>query len=150
MKRINSTLLRNININYEEDKNNMKYDEYYFNGLPVPQNIKIENLNSTGGKIYWDINNINIINKYNDKNELQYLIEKKENILREYLNLYMLQIIIQLIIWKIILIMKLEYALYGFLSTVQNGQKFLNLKLQILKIASSLKNQIKKMIKWNN
>ena len=78
MKRINSTLLRNININYEEDKKNIKYDEYYFNGLPVPQNIKIENLNSTGGKIYWDIDNINIIYKYNDKNELQYLIELRK------------------------------------------------------------------------
>ena len=76
MKRINWKLMKNINISYEEDKNNIKYEEYYFNGIPVPQIIKIENLNSTGGKISWDIDNINLINK--DFDYLYYIIELRK------------------------------------------------------------------------
>ena len=28
-------LMRNIKFKYEEEKNNIKYEEYYFNGIPI-------------------------------------------------------------------------------------------------------------------
>ena len=73
MKSLSTKLMRNINIKYDENKNNIIYDEYYFNGWPIPKNIKIENLTSSSAKIYWKIDNINIVNL--DKNRIQYAIE---------------------------------------------------------------------------
>ena len=76
MKKISTKLMRNINIKYDEIKNNLIFDEYYFNGWPIPINIKIENLTSTSAKISWSIDNINILNI--DKYHIQYAIEMRK------------------------------------------------------------------------
>ena len=73
MKNIYTRLMRNINIKYDHNSNDITYDEYYFNGWPIPKNIKIENLTFSSAKISWNIDSINILNL--DKNRINYAIE---------------------------------------------------------------------------
>ena len=59
---------KNIKFNYDENKNNIKFEEYYFNGIYIPKNIEFKDISSSSINIYWkidDINNINI-----DKNKI--------------------------------------------------------------------------------
>jgi hypothetical protein len=67
--------MKNIKIKYEEDK--IKYEEYYFNGIPKPKNIEFKDITSSSLNISWNIDNINIIN---NNEEIKYRIEmRKEN-----------------------------------------------------------------------
>ena len=38
--------MRNIKISFQKDNSTIKYDEYYFNGIPTPKDIEIKNLTS--------------------------------------------------------------------------------------------------------
>ena len=77
MKELFSKLLKNINFIYEEEKNNIKYEEYYFNGM-LPKDIKFENISCSGLTISWNIDNLNLT-IFNQK-LINYKIEiKKEN-----------------------------------------------------------------------
>ena len=76
MKTYLTKLMRNLNIKYDENSNKIIFDEYYFNGWPIPKNIKIENLTSTSAKISWSIDNINILNQ--NKNYLYAIEMRKE------------------------------------------------------------------------
>ena len=68
--------MRNINITFQEDQNNIKYEEYYFNGIPVPKDIEIKDLASNSFKIFWKIDDINILNL--DKNQIKYRLETRK------------------------------------------------------------------------
>ena len=69
-----SELMKNIKIKYEEDKNKINYEEYYFNG-PIPKNIEFKDITTSSLNISWNIDNININNE-----EIKYRIEmRKEN-----------------------------------------------------------------------
>ena len=63
MKNLFSQLMRNIKFNYEEEKNYIKYEEYYFNGIYIPKNIEIKNISSTSFNLNWNIDDINIDKK---------------------------------------------------------------------------------------
>ena len=41
MKRISQELMKSIKFYYEEKENNIKYDEYYFNGLTISSKNKV-------------------------------------------------------------------------------------------------------------
>ena len=70
--------MKNINFSYEENKNNIKYNEYYFNGIFVPKNIEFKDISNTSLNLSWNIDNINIINI--EKNKIKYIVEmRKEN-----------------------------------------------------------------------
>ena len=76
MKIIFQELMKNININYIENESIIKYEEYYFNGIPIPNNIEFKDIGINSFKILWNINNIINI----DKKEIKYRIEiRKEN-----------------------------------------------------------------------
>ena len=80
MKNLFSQIMKNINIKYEDEMDEIKYEEYYFN-FPAPKNIEIKQNTFTPLQISWNIDdygtNIN-------KNELFYVIElRKENELFE-------------------------------------------------------------------
>ena len=65
-----------ISFKYEKPKNTISYEEYYFNGIPIPNNIEIIDISSSSAKISWNIDNLNILNF----NRCQFIIEiKKEN-----------------------------------------------------------------------
>ena len=71
-----SHLMKNIKFNYEEEKSNIKYEEYYFNGIYIPKNIEIKDVSSNSLNLNWNIDEINIINT--DKNKIEYRVEIKE------------------------------------------------------------------------
>ena len=71
-------LMKNIKITYIEEESIIKYEEYYFNGIPIPKNIEIKNIWTNSFKVFWKLEDINILNV--DKNEIKYNIEiRKEN-----------------------------------------------------------------------
>ena len=71
MNKISQILMKNLKLNFLE--NNIKYEEYYFNGLPVPIEIQVIDIQYNGFKLSWKIEDINIINK--DKNRIKYIVE---------------------------------------------------------------------------
>jgi len=67
-----SELMKNIKFKYEEDK--IKYEEYYFNGIPKPINIQFKDITTSSLNISWNIDNVE------NKEEIKYRIEmRKEN-----------------------------------------------------------------------
>ena len=78
MKKLNDTLMRNIKINFEEEENKIKYEEYFFNGIPSPKEIEFKDIDINSFKINWKIDDINLLNI--DKNKIKFKIEiRKEN-----------------------------------------------------------------------
>ena len=78
MKNILLQLMKNINIIYEEDKNKIKYDVYFFNGIHMTSNIELIDINLTSINIKWNIDNIKYLDI--DNNKIKYILElKKEN-----------------------------------------------------------------------
>ena len=77
MKLLYQQPMKNIKILYNENENNIKYEEYYFNGIsPKPKDIEFNDIGINSFKISWKIeDNVNIENK-----EIKYRIEiRKEN-----------------------------------------------------------------------
>ena len=76
LKLISKKPMKNVEISLNQDKNNINFDEYYFNGFPCPNNIKFiyeEYLNIT-----WSLEDSKLINI--DNNKLKYRLEmRKEN-----------------------------------------------------------------------
>ena len=74
MKLLYQQPMKNIKILYNE--NNIKYEEYYFNGISKPKDIEFNDIRINNFKISWKIeDNVNIENK-----EIKYRIEiRKEN-----------------------------------------------------------------------
>ena len=78
MKKLYDTCMRNIKINFDEKENKIKYEEYFFNGIPPPKDIEFKDIDVTNLKVYWKINDINLLNI--DKNKIKFKIEiRKEN-----------------------------------------------------------------------
>ena len=78
MKKLNNTCMRNIKINFEEKENKIKYEEYFFNGIPSPKDIEFKDIDINSLKVNWKIDDINILNI--DKNKIKFKIEiRKEN-----------------------------------------------------------------------
>ena len=78
MKDLFQELMKNLKITFIEEQNTIKYEEYYFNGIPIPKDIEFKEIESTSFKVSWKIDDI--ITKNIDKNTLKYRIEiRKEN-----------------------------------------------------------------------
>jgi len=78
IKKLNYTCMRNIKINFDEKEYKIKYEEYFFNEIPSPKDIEFEDIDINNFKIYWIMNDINLLNI--DKNKIKFKIEiKKEN-----------------------------------------------------------------------
>ena len=71
MNKINQILMKNLKLDFIDD--NIKYEEYYFNGLSIPKNIKINDIKCNSCNISWKIDELNIINI--DKNKIKYKIK---------------------------------------------------------------------------
>ena len=71
-------LIKNLKITFNEEEGTIKYEEYYFNGFPIPKDIEFKEIESTNLKVLWKLDDINLLNI--DKNQIQYIIEiRKEN-----------------------------------------------------------------------
>ena len=76
MNDISRTVMKSMKLDFIDD--NIKYEEYYFNGLSIPKDIQIKDIKVNSCNISWKIDDINMVNI--DKNEIKYKIEiKKEN-----------------------------------------------------------------------
>ena len=70
------TLMKNLDMSFQEELTNINYEEYFFNGIQRPKNIQIKDIKIHTANIIWDIDDINI-NKI-DKSKLKYIIEIRE------------------------------------------------------------------------
>ena len=68
--------IKNLKILYNENERQIKYEEYYFNGIPIPKNIQITNKNTNSFKLSWEIDNINLLNI--DNKQIKYKVELKK------------------------------------------------------------------------
>ena len=76
MNKISQILMKNLKLDFIDD--NIKYEEYYFNGLSIPKDIQISDIKYNSFNVSWKIDDINILNI--DKNKIKYKIElRKEN-----------------------------------------------------------------------
>ena len=80
-------LMKNIKISFIEDKSTIKYEEYYFNGIPIPSNLEFNKISTNSFNISWKLDDINIINI--DKKEIKYKVEiKRENTKEKFKQIY--------------------------------------------------------------
>ena len=77
--------MRNIKLSFKEEETNIIYSDYYFNGIPSPKDIEVKDISISNAKIFWKIDNLNIINVDNKK--IKYRIEirkEKDKFLKVY------------------------------------------------------------------
>ena len=87
MKKLFRQLMKNLKISFIEEKSQINYEDYYFNGIPKPKNIEFKDISTNSVKISWNIDDINILNL--DKKELKFRIEiKKENENKDFIQVY--------------------------------------------------------------
>ena len=87
MKSLFQQLIKNLKISFIEEESSIKYEEYYFNGIPIPKDIEFKEIGSNGFKILWKIDEINILNI--NKKEIKYRLEiRKENSNEEFKQIY--------------------------------------------------------------
>ena len=74
MIKLSNKIIKEIKFYFDERENNIKYEEYIFNGLPLMNDINFKIVNGNNLNITWNINN----NKNDFKNEnISYKIEMK-------------------------------------------------------------------------
>ena len=61
-------LISNLKISFEEEQRKVKYEKYYFNGIPIPKEIKFNDISIDSFKMDWKLDNLV---KF-DKNKIKY------------------------------------------------------------------------------
>ena len=75
MINLSKKFMKNIHFNYEYNKSQIKFEEYFFNGIPIPQNIDIKDISYNEFIISWNIE----LNDFGSNN-FKYILEiKREN-----------------------------------------------------------------------
>ena len=77
-------LMRNIKIDFN-DENKLKFEEYYFNGIPKPNNIEFKDIAFNSLQLSWKIDDLNILNLDNKK--IKFVVEmsrKNKNFIKIY------------------------------------------------------------------
>ena len=78
MKSLFQELMKNLEISFQEEQTNIKYNEYYFNGIQIPKDIEFKEIGTNSFKVLWNIDKIKIRNIDNDK--IKYRVEiRREN-----------------------------------------------------------------------
>ena len=87
MIKIFQELMKNIKINFIEEESTIKYEEYYFNGIPIPKYIEFKEMDYNKLIIEWKIDYTNLLNI--NKSNIKYKVElKKENSKEEFIQIY--------------------------------------------------------------
>ncbi len=83
-------LMYNLKISFIEEENNInniKYEKYYFSGIPKPKDIEIKDITSNSFQILWKMDDINILNV--NKEQIKFKVElKKENGDEKFVKVY--------------------------------------------------------------
>ena len=79
MENLSQELMRNVNISFEEDKNKIKFEEYFFNRIqiPIPKEIKYKHIKENNIQLNWKIDNMQL-NKINSS-QIKYKVEAKKD-----------------------------------------------------------------------
>ena len=83
MNKLSKEIIKGKKFYFDEKENNIKYEEYIFNGLPIPNNIQIKNISNNSLDVSWDINDNYFLNQ-----KLTFKIEIKEEKEKEYKEIY--------------------------------------------------------------
>ena len=84
MNKISNQQFKNLKFTYNEENNNIEYEEYSFNGITISNNIEFKDINLNSLNIYWKIDNFK-----GDKKEIKYQVEmRKENEDEKFKNVY--------------------------------------------------------------
>jgi len=87
MRAVFQQLMKNLKISFVENENTIKYEEYYFNGIPIPKDIEFKDIETNSFKVLWKIDDFNILNV--DKKEIKYKLEiKKDNSKEDFIQIY--------------------------------------------------------------
>ena len=85
MKVLFQELMRNIKIAFNEENSSIKFDEYYFNGVPSPKDIEFKDITFCSVNINWKIDSLNILNV--DNKQIKYMVEmRKKN--KKFIKIY--------------------------------------------------------------
>ena len=76
MRQLFLTLMKNIKFNYEEEKSNIKFEAYFFNGISIPNNIVIKKQTDSSVNLSWNIDDDQDINI--DKEKIKYIVEMRK------------------------------------------------------------------------
>ena len=76
MKKLSVSLIKSIKFSYEQNENSLKFDEFYFNGIPIQNNFEFKNVGYDTLELKWKIDDLNI--KDVKKEDIKYLVEMKE------------------------------------------------------------------------
>jgi len=77
MKTLLTEIMKSLKFSYQEENNNIKYEEFCFNGIQIPKNIEIKDIKYNSLNISWDIDTINNINI--NYNNIDYIIEMRKD-----------------------------------------------------------------------
>jgi len=86
MNKLFQTLMKNLKISYAEEESTIKFDDYYFNGIPSPKDIEFKDVGLNSFNVFWKIDRINLLNL--EEKELKYKIKlRKENTNDKYIQI---------------------------------------------------------------
>ena len=68
-------LMKNLKINFKEEESNITYEEYFFNGIQTPKDIEFKEIGTNSFKLFWKIDDINILNL--DNKQIKFKVEIK-------------------------------------------------------------------------
>ena len=87
MRIIFQELMKNMKIYFIEDESKIKYEEYFFSGVPNPTKIEIKEISSISFRITWNLDKISILNI--NKKEVKFIIElRKSNQFEKFKQIY--------------------------------------------------------------
>ena len=79
--------MKNLKISFIEEESTIKYESYYFNGIPIPEEIEFKDVDTNSFKVCWKLDDAYILNCY--KEEIKYRMEmRKENSKDEFFQIY--------------------------------------------------------------
>ena len=84
MANLNGKLIKNLKISFDKEKRDIKYEEYYFNLIQIKKEIEFKDICNNSFKIFWKIDDINILGI--DNKQIKYKVEiKKANSGEKYI-----------------------------------------------------------------
>ncbi len=69
--------MKSLKFNYIEEKSIINYEEFFFYGISIPQNIEFKYISDHNLNIFWKVDNYNINNI--DKNKIKFKVEMRKN-----------------------------------------------------------------------
>ena len=73
MQNLFKELMKNSKFSFNEEKTNIIFNDYFFNGIQTPKNIEFKDIENNNLKIFWEIDDINLINI--DKNNIKFRVD---------------------------------------------------------------------------